>query len=438
MGFGLSRKDFLLGSAGAAAAPTIIPAGVLGSGAPSNTLNVAIVGCGGRSRTHIRDFSSIPGVRVVAVCDIWDKRAQEAKASVDAANGDTQCRTYKDFREMIAHPEVDIVTVAAPDHWHALVAIEAANRGKHIYLDKPFAYSIEEGRAIINAVKRNGVILQHGTQQRSMSTFQRPTYLARHGFLGNVDTAYAISPVGHIGGDPTPAEPPQDFDFDFFTGPAPKIPFFTEMAIRKGTPGWYFMRPFCSGWLTAWGSHHVDSAQFAMGKDHEAPVSIEASGLYPETGAFDAAYSWYAEFKYADGKKMIYCTSDRPECPKVGGNVVMLGDRGWAAATRGQLLTHPANLLETAWPLDDPALQLMDRGGQREHFVNFIDAIRYGVRQNGPMEVGHLSTSLCHLAGISIETQRSLVWDAKTETIVNDPQANRLLGRSMRAPWKLG
>ncbi|MFV1995605.1 MAG: Gfo/Idh/MocA family protein, partial [Verrucomicrobiales bacterium] len=144
----LSRRRFIRHGSLALAAPMILPSRIFGQSAPSNTLRVAIVGAGNRSRIHRLMFSSIPGVKVVAVCDIWPQRAEKAKAAIDEQNGDPNCRTFHDFREMIAEPDIDIVTVAAPDHWHALVAIEAANRGKHIYLEKPFAYSVEEGRAI--------------------------------------------------------------------------------------------------------------------------------------------------------------------------------------------------------------------------------------------------------------------------------------------------
>lgn len=383
------------------------------------------------------DFSRIPGVRVVAVCDIWPERTKERKAEVDKRNGDTHCKTYHDYREMMADPEIDIVGIASPDHWHGLMAVEAARNGKHIYLDKPFAYSIEEGQAVVAAVKANGVLLQHGTQQRSTSYFQRATYLARHGFLGNVEKVYAISPVGHIGGDPTDTRMPEGYDYDFFTGPAQRTPFYRELVIRKGTPGWYFTSAFGGGWVTAWGSHHVDSAQLALGKDHEAPLKIEAEGKYPETGVFDTAHSWYAEMTYADGKKIIYLTQDRPECPKVPGNIVAVGDEGWVAATRGKVWSNPASLVERAWPKDDPELQHVDRGGQAEHFRNLVDAIRDGTRLTGPVDVGHLSTALCHLTNVGIEVQRPLRWDGKEEKVIDDPQANRLLGRPMRKPWGL-
>jgi predicted dehydrogenase len=209
-------------------------------------------------------------------------------------------------------------------------------------------------------------------------------------------------------------------------------------AARGGPPGWYFTSVFGGGWVTAWGSHHVDSAQFALGKDHEAPVKIEAKGLYPEKGMFDTAHSWYAELTYADGKKIIYCTPDRPECPKMpGANIIAVGEAGWVAANRGKVWSSQPGLTERNWPKDNPALQLMDRGGQMDHFQSLVDAIRYGTPVNAPMEIGQLSTTLCHLTSIGIETQRLLNWNSSAERFVDDPQADRLLGRSMRAPWTL-
>lgn len=415
----------------------MLPQRVLGASSSARALQVGIVGGGTRCNAHAHGFSAIPGVRVVAVCDVWPQRATTAKRMIDPLNGGSDCKTYHDFRELIADPAVDLVTVAVPDHWHALVAIEAANRGKSIYLEKPFAYSVREGRAIIQAVERNGVMLQNGTQQRSIAHFQRATMLARLGHLGEVDRVYAIAPSGPLDGDPTPITPPAGLDYDFFTGPAPTTPYVKGLADRAGTPGWYFLSAFSGGWITAWGSHHLDSAQWALGKDHEAPVRVEARGSRPPGGAWDTVWDWYAEFTYADGKKLIYLSDNRPECPDAPGNVVILGSKGWASASRGGFASNPPHLARLTLPQDDPEFQQLQSGGDAHHYLNFIDAIRHGTRQNAPLAVGHLSTSLCHLANIAIETQRPLHWNGANESFLGDPQANRLLGRPLRAPWRL-
>ncbi len=434
--FPIPRRRFLEMGA-LAMAPLILPSRLIGKTSPSNTLNVAIAGGGTRCSAHTQMFSRIPGVRIVAVCDVWLERVEKAKAAIDALNGDTHCKAYHDYRDMIADPEVDIVTVAVPDHWHALVATEAANRGKHVYLEKPFSYTVEEGRAVLEAVERNGVMLQNGTQQRSSRFFQRAAFLAKNGYIGNVDRTYAIAPSGPQGGDPTPVTPPEGLDYDFFTGPAAPTPYVEGLGDRKGTPGWYFLSAFSGGWVTAWGSHHLDCAQWALDKDREAPVKVEGTGKYPKEGAWDTAWEWYSESTYADGKKLIYLSQDRPEHPGISGNLVAVGDKGWVAATRRSIVSNPAHLAEMVWPKNDPEFQLMDRGSDFDHFVNFIDAIRGGVRQNAPGPIGHLSTTLCHLTNIAIEAQRPLQWDGQAERFVNDTQANRFLRRPMRSPWSL-
>ena len=431
----MTRGGFLAGAA-LAGLPLILPSRLFGATSPSNTLNVGILGCGVRSLSHISSFMSMPGVRIIGVCDVAEKSMNLRKQAIDQRAKNQDCKTYRDYRELIANPEIDIVTIAAPDHWHALMAIEAAQHGKHIYLEKPFAYSIEEGRAVIEAVKQAGVQLLNGTQQRSNVYFQRAAYLARHGYLGEVHTVYAISQAGPTGGISTPSEIPSDLDFDFFTGPAHKIPYYKELTDRGGsTPGWYFNPNFCSGWVTAWGAHHVDSAMFALGKDHEAPIKVEARGSYPITGAFSTANKWTAEISYSDGKKLIFLTADQKEAPV--GNVYIAGSKGWASATRGSLTCNPPNLTESLWPHNDPEFECLTNGGDGDHFRNLINIIRYGAKNRAPMEISHLSTTICHLTSIGIELQRPLQWNGKTERFINDDYANRWLGRAMRAPWKI-
>lgn len=446
----MKRRDFLKRSAGMSL-PLILPSAFASQTAPSGRLNVGILGCGDRGPAHARHIFKIPNARVRAVCDIWPLRAQQFSDHINQKQGETGCKVYQDFRQLCADPEIDIVMVALPDHWHALAAIEAAKHGKHIYLEKPMAYSVEEGRAVLEAVKHARVIAQHGTQQRSISSFQRATYLARHGYLGEVKTVYAISPPGPIGGDPTMTEMPEGYDYDRFTGPAPKTPWFTELAIRKGkagwdfsqgfggpwkgTSGWYFCQAFGGGWVTAWGSHHVDSAQFALGKDRESPVRVEFEGKYPETGVFDTAYSWYGEYTYADGKKLIYCTSDRPEAPKEAGEIMIVGEEGTVSASRGKIWSNPYSLMELPLPLRDRDLQALEVS--RDHVGNLVDAIVRGEPLAAPLEIGHRSTTLCHLANIGIGIQRPFQWDGQAERIKKDPVANQLLGRAMRKPWSL-
>ncbi|HEX5791151.1 MAG TPA: Gfo/Idh/MocA family oxidoreductase, partial [Luteolibacter sp.] len=217
----MNRRGFLSGTL-AASIPLILSSRLRGAAAPpSGRLNLGVIGTGGQGSGHARTWTGLPESRLVAVCDVNRTQVERARANADAAQGKDSCTAYHDFRELIARPDIDAVSIAVPDHWHALIALAAIRAGKHVYLEKPVAYTVEEGRALVEAVRRHGVVLQNGTQQRSMSPFQRAAWLARSGRLGRVHTAIATSPNGPQGGDPNPAPVPPEIDYEMWLGPAP-------------------------------------------------------------------------------------------------------------------------------------------------------------------------------------------------------------------------
>lgn len=423
-----SRRSFLRGTLAASVPLALSPLLRAAAPAPSQRLNLAVIGTGGQGSSHAAVWAGVPESRLVAVCDVNRQHAARAKANADAAQGDKSCAVYQDFRELLARTDIDAVSIAVPDHWHALIALAAIRAGKHVYLEKPVAYTVEEGRALVNAVRRYGVVLQNGTQQRSMSPFQRAAWLARSGRLGNVHTAIAISPDGPQGGDPNPTAPPPEIDYEFWLGPAPYKPYTPGRCSGHGGVGWYHIRDYSGGWVTAWGSHHVDCAQWALGKDHEAPVSLEAKGEFPKEGVFDTCSRWRAEFRYADGKKLIFATPG--EADGQTANVTIQGDQGWVMADRGFIDAHPKSLLaEQPGPLPD--------AWSTDHYRDFLQAIREGRDPAAPIEGAHLSTTLCHLANIAIVLQRPLRWNGARERFIDDPVADSLLTSPMRAPWNL-
>jgi predicted dehydrogenase len=296
-----------------------------------------------------------------------------------------------------------------------------------VYLEKPVAHTVAQGRALVTAARRYGAVLQNGTQQRSASTFQRAAWLARSGRLGRVHTAIATSPYGRQGGDPRPCPPPPELDYEFWVGPAPFKPYSPGRDDGRGGLGWYHILDHSGGWITAWGSHHVDCAQWALGKDREAPVRVETTAEFPREGLFDTAWKWRSEFTYADGVKLVFGTEKES-----GGllNVQILGDQGWVAADRGQLDAHPKSLLA-----ENPGPEA--EGWSRHHFQDFLSAIREGRDPAAPIEPAHLSTTLCHLTNISAQLGRPLRWDGARERFVGDPAADRMLDTPLRSPWKL-
>ena len=196
----LDRRGFLRNSL-AAAVPLIAPSLLRAAPSPpSGRLQLAIIGTGGKGSSHAKVWSSLPECRLMAVCDVNRTQVAAAKGIVDAVYQDKACTVHPDFREVMARDDIDAVSIAVPDHWHALIALAAIRAGKHVYLEKPLAYTVAQGRALVNAVGRHGVVLQQGTQQRSMSTYQRAAWLARSGKLGCLKSAVAISPYGPQGG----------------------------------------------------------------------------------------------------------------------------------------------------------------------------------------------------------------------------------------------
>lgn len=437
-GEAMSRRGFLqgLGGAGASlglggwagASPTA-PNLLLGGDALPATekIQLAVIGVGGHGRYHVNQWAKNPQSQLVAVCDVHRGRAAKAREAADAIQGKGSCTAYQDFRELLARKDIDAVSIATPDHWHALLALAAIRAGKHVYLEKPVAYSVTQGRAIADAVSRHGIILQNGTQQRSTRFFQRTAWHARSGHLGRLTHAIATSPYGLQGGDPTLAEPPAELDYGFWLGPAPLTPYTVGRDNGAGGVGWYHMRDYSGGWITGWGSHHVDSAQWALGKDGEAPVSVEATGEFPKEGIYNTCIKWRAEFTYADGKKLIFATPNEAPGQK---SVLVHGEEGWVCADRSSIDAENKTLLKQR-PEPIPGTWYSD------HYLDFLDAIRFGREPSAPIGSAHLSTTLCHLANIAIAVGRPLKWDGTRERFPDDPDANKLIDPPMRPPWKL-
>ena len=422
---GYSRRKFLRGSLGAALPILALPAST--RGAKLEKMRLGVIGTGGQGTGHAGMWSSLPESRVVALCDVNRKHLAAAKATVDKNQGDASCATCGDFRELIARPDIEAVSIAVPDHWHALIALQAIRAGKHVYLEKPLAYTVEEGRALVDAVRQYGVGLQHGTQQRSMDTFQRAAWLARSGRLGRLQTATATSRYGPQGGDPTPAEPPPEIDYEFWLGPAPRKPYTPGRCSGHGGLGWYHIRDYSGGWVTAWGSHHVDCAQWALGKDAESPVRVEANGEFPVGGVYDTCWKWRADVTYADGMKLIFATPGEAKGKwTFSSRATMAG-----SAPRARPSTPTRNRCWRSVPARcaKPGLTTISKISWRPSARAAIPP-RPWKAPTSPPPSATWSTS-----GWSCNARCNGM--APTETSPNDPVANRMLTSTMRAPWKL-
>ncbi len=433
-----NRRQFVKWACGAGAAVTLpcwVPACALGLGAstaPSNRIRMAAIGLGFGWQMFLRD-----DVQYVAVCDVQQQRREAAKAYVEAKQGSGTCTAYNDFREVLARDDVDAVYIATPDHWHALVTIAAARAGKHVYCQKPLTRTIAEGRAVVDAVHRHGIVFQHGTQQRYDARMLFGCELVLNGYIGQLKHVRIGSPAG-ITCPPQPPQPvPAGLDWEMWLGPAPWAPF-TPLRIQSHP--WYHISDYSMGYIAGWGVHHADSAMQGSGLDEYAgPVEIEARGIFPPEGLFDNPYRWQMHYTFPGGLKWHWtdCFGDGfgsrsgPDWPQHRMGITFEGTDGWVFIWRDKVDAYPKKLLRVRiGPNDKVRLQENLPG-------DFVDCVRRGRRTCAPVEIAHRSTTLCSIGAIGMLLGRKLTWDPSREEFVGDEQANRLRARHMRGPWEV-
>jgi predicted dehydrogenase len=421
----IRRRDLL----GALAAPF-----VRGAVPPGDRIVMGHIGVGEMGTGHVGDAVEYPEVRVVAVCDVRRRHRERAKAIVDGKYGDTACAMYADFRELLARPDIDAVVIAVPDHWHALIGLEAARRGKHMYYEKPMGVSLAEAAAMRAAVNRYGVVFQFGTQQRSTADFRFACELARNGRIGQLRTIMIASATSQeIGNQPTQPVP-EGFDYDFWLGPAPWAPY----TYLRTTRNWTLIYDYSLGCISgAWGIHDVDIAQWANDADSTGPLEAEGRATFPREGLYDTPTAWEIEHKYANGVRLIHMdlrtARKRAEQFQQGGMAsVFLGTEGWIYVSRNGMRTYPESLMRTAISPNEIRLPRSN-----DHKRNFFDAIRGRGRPVSPIEAAVRSETVCQQADIAIRLGRKLRWDPAKERFIDDDAANRMLARPMRSPWRL-
>lgn len=418
--------------------PAIVPASVLqgGAKAPNNRIHVAMIGIGRVGRGHLRYFLGQDDIRVIGLCDVQQTVREKQKSIVDAAYGDNSCSTYNDFRELLARPDLDAVLIAAPEHWHPLIGIEAARRGKHMYYEKPLSLTVEQGKAVREAVRRYGVVFQFGTQQRSSPFYRFTCELVRNGRIGQLKTVV----VGSSGGpgkrlDPERIDPvPPGFDWDMWLGPAPWTPY-SDLRVSAL---WMHIYDYGLGGMDgAYGIHDIDIAQWVNDADDTGPISVEGTGRL-HSDIRDTVAEYDLEYKYANGVQLHYLDlpAARKRYPQFekgpGLAVVCIGTEGWIYVSRQGVVTYPESLMRTTIGPNEIHVRKSD-----DHHRNFLDAIRTGKETVSPVEVAVRDETICQMGDLAVRLGRKLNWDPVKEEFVGDEQANRRLSRLMRSPWRL-
>jgi len=434
----LSRRRFIK-TAAAAAAPVIIPARVFsGSGAPSDTLTIGCIGLGRQGRSDCQEaiYRGLEtGARVVAVCDVDEHRAEDAQWLVERSYAAELKRsvyrgvdTYSDYRDLLGREDIDAVLITVPDHGHALIGVAAAEAGKDIYMEKPLAFTIAEGRRLVEAVRKNKRILQTGSQQRSQIYFSTACELVRNGRIGKLSVIKVRNPTDEGTGNPVPMPVPKYFNYDVWLGPAPEAPFTVDRTHPQDSyerPGWMQIEAYDHGMISNWGAHMNDIAQWGHGSDDSGPVEIEAKGEFPDRGLFDVHTKYASEAAYADGVRLLQ-DSGNPAGVRFEGN------KGWIFCSREKIeASDPAILRERIGPGE---IRLHTSGN---HMKNFLECVRSRNEPVAPVEIGHRSNTVCCLTHIAMKLGRKLRWDPAAEKFIGDEEANGRLDYPHRAPYKL-
>ena len=436
--FHSTRRSFFKRTALAAAA-TGVPAWFLeqsldAADSPIPTLandkpNIALIGCGGMGRNDAT-LASVFG-NVVAVCDVDTKRAEAASQQFGGA------KIFTDFRKVLEHKDLQAVINATPDHWHTFINIAALRAGKDVYSEKPLTLTIDEGKRLVDEVRKSKGILQTGSQQRSDSLFRLACDLVRNGRIGKLRHVSVVLPAGAHKGPFTSSPVPAELDWDQWQGQARA----TDFMIQRAHGSFRYWLDYSGGTLTDWGAHHHDIALWGMGLDRSGPVSVEGKRMVEEIpGGYDAPSQYRVKYTYANG---VTQTTESTLRNRLDGSVdesqstdlplhgvKFEGSDGWIFVTRGKIEGSSKDLIEE--PLTTRSVEL---DVSNDHMGNFFDSIRSRNPAICDAEIGHRSVSVCHLGVAAIRLGRKLNWNPELEQFVNDSEADGLLAREQRKPF---
>ena len=436
-----NRRRFLKGilatGGAAAAAPYVLTSTALGgAGRPpaSDRVVLGYVGVGPRGMMNLREQTSCSAGQLVAVCDVWQQRRQQAKATVDKAYGNSDCQTYVDFREVLSREDIDAIGIATPDHWHVPMAIAAMKAGKDVHVEKPLGICIAEDLACRAAVQRYGRVLQYGAESRSWGGSRLGAELVRSGRIGEIREIRVKAPNSRAGGSRASQPVPPELNYDLWLGPAPWRPY---SGCPKGGHSWYHVRDYALGFLAGWAAHPLDLLVWAFDTHKTGAWEIEGTGVIPTEGCNDAVIDWDVRIRFANGVKMSVFASgvaheEDPRLAKLGNYAQIIGAEGWVALCYKNLLTEPDSLRTSAIGPGD--VHLPRSPG---HEANFIDCVRTRRTPVCPIDDAVRSDVISQICDIAIRTGRKITWDPIKEQIVGDADASRLIGRGLREPWRL-
>lgn len=399
----------------------------------NDTIRLGFIGLGRQAIYLVDGFTQIPGVKIVAGCDVYEIKRQRFEMTVKAHQERKQespdLTIYENYQDVLDRQDIDAVVIATPDHWHAIMGIAACKAGKDIYMEKPLTFTINEGRALVKAVRENNVILAVGSQQRSDERFQHAVKLVQDGKLGKLTKVNSwVGPIPRA--YDLPEEPiPAGLDWDKWLGPNP----FVHYNSRLNPPisldplkheefwaEWRYFKETGGGFLTDWGAHNFDIAQWGIGKDKSGPVEIIPAGINGNE---------YINYIYDDGLLL----ANEPFTEDKNFGVKFWGENAWIEVSRQHFSASDDSLLPV---VDENAADVPYETGT-PHQVDFIEAIKARRDPIATVEAGHRTGSVGILGNIATNLQRSLKWDPVNEKFVNDAEADTFLDRTYRDGYSL-
>ena len=426
----VSRRRFLGAATATVAAPWIVSSRILGLGGqtpPSERIVMGVIGQGGMGRHDAGGFMALKEAQLVAVCDVDKQHLEEGAGDVNKSYGNSDCKKYSDFRELLARKDLNAVVVATPDHWHAICAITAIRAKLDVYCEKPVTHTFAEGQALVAAAKERGAIFQVGSQQRSEWGFRRAVELVHNGHIGKVKTVEVGLPTGSkkADGDTKPQDPPANVDYDFWCGPSEKL----QYVPARLHWNWRWHLSYGGGQLMDWIGHHNDIAHWGLGRDGSGPVEVQAIGFeYPEDRTvWNGAWKYEVACKFDDGVTTSLSNKNPMGCK-------WIGETGWVFVDRGKLEASNPEWVKKEFDPGPKKAYASDN-----HRANFLECVKSRKPTICPSETGHRSITPGHLGLLSEALGgRVIHWDPKAEKIIGDDEADkRLKTFKPRAPWEI-
>jgi predicted dehydrogenase len=453
----MNRRNFIEKSSLAVASfgiPTIVPSSVFGKNAPSNRVTVGLIGTGRQGYgqnlqgseqkllgTKIPGLLDIAGAQIVAACDVDSWRLNKAKATIEAHYAQKSpsgiykgCSVYEDFREIINRKDIDAVMISTPDYWHVPMGIMAAKAKKHISCEKPLSMSVHQGRELVNALKKYGVVNRTDSEFRSVRPQNQAVELVRNGRIGTLQKVEIFFPS-----DPTPVATqvdmpiPKELNYDLWLGPMPYVPY-TEKRVHTPfdilkRPNWMRIDNYAQGMIANWGAHYFDLTQWANNSEYSGPVEVEGRGEFPKS-LWNSMINFQVTYSYANGV-VVTCQqtpTSKPSIKYIGsdGWILVDGYPGIVSASNPKILTSKPEGSEL-----DLSKTLWDK-------TDFIEAVKMNRKTLEPIEVGHRTISISQIGLIACQLQEKLKWNPENELFEGNNAANALLAAPLaRKQWTM-